>query len=57
MERIKVRSKVDNTTHLKYGALKKGQELEIDKADFGDEIFELADREKAGKTAGKRRDK
>jgi hypothetical protein len=35
---MKVIAKLD-TTHLKYGDLKAGQELEIDAADFGDQIF------------------
>ncbi len=37
---IKVRSKIGNTVHPKYGPLEEGQVLEIDEADFGDEIFE-----------------
>ena len=40
MPRITVKFKLDAPTyHLTYGLLEPGQELEIDEADFGDEIF------------------
>jgi len=44
MATIKVKSKVENTIHPKYGPLKKGQILEIDEKDFGDQIFEKIDK-------------
>ncbi len=40
MATIQVKAKIGNTIHPKYGALVEGQEMTIDEADFGDEIFE-----------------
>jgi hypothetical protein len=40
MATITVIAKIGNTFHPKYGALVQGQELQIEEADFGDEIFE-----------------
>jgi hypothetical protein len=51
---IKVRSKIGNTVHPKYGPLEEGQELEIDEQDFGDEIFERYVEDKEQKTKKKK---
>jgi hypothetical protein len=40
MGMIKVKSRVGDTVHPKYGCLEVGRGLEIDEADFGDEVFE-----------------
>lgn len=45
---MRVIAKLD-TTHLKYGDLKTGQEYEIDPADFGDQIFDKIDQREGGK--------
>ncbi|MEW6115667.1 MAG: hypothetical protein AB1553_02045 [Nitrospirota bacterium] len=37
---LKVTAKIGDTTHPKYGSLKKGESYEIEPADFGSEIFE-----------------
>lgn len=47
MARIRVLAKVGDTVHPRYGRLTEGQELEIEEADFGEEIF----RRKGGECA------
>ncbi|MDO8282698.1 MAG: hypothetical protein Q7U10_08800 [Thermodesulfovibrionia bacterium] len=39
MINVTVTDAADGTIHSKYGLLKKGSEIEIDEADFGEEIF------------------
>jgi len=41
MAKITVKAKIDAGIHLKYGPIVKGQEYEIEEADFGDQLFEL----------------